>query len=112
MIQALLKLSGQAIFNILISILGALVELWPAFGNWWNENRWRDLYFLGACIVLATAVLVACHFGVAVENCAAPVEANEIAAGFEAVAIAYGLYNAARMFVRGGLYSVRRLLAR
>jgi len=70
------------------------------------------LYFLLACVVLAVALLFACHFGVAVENCAAPVDAGDIVTALEAVALAFGLFQGARLFVRGGAYRVRAWLAR
>ena len=112
MIQTLLDLSGQAIFNIIVVLLAAVTELWPTVGDWWDGlGKKREPILMGACVFVAGAFLLACHLGVAVENCTAPAEWDDAWVAIQAALTAYGLFHAAQWFVRGGLYGARRVRA-
>lgn len=102
-------MKGQAIFNVLIILLGALSELLPSFKDWWDNSEWRDFIFLGACLALAGVFLGICAVGVAVENCTLPIGWDDVGAAVGAAFDALGLFLAARLFVRGGLYGARRV---
>jgi len=104
-------MTGQGIFNVIVILLGTLTELWPAFSEWWTEFKYRDLALLGACVIVAGAFLALCAYGVVVEDCVFPIWPNGAWAAVQAALVAWGLFQAAQMFVRGGLYAVRRVRA-
>jgi hypothetical protein len=58
--------------------------------------------------LIALVFLGACHYGMAVENCTAPIDGDDVKAAILAVLAALGLFEAARLFVRGGLLPVAR----
>ena len=107
-----MSMSGQAIFNVAVFVLGALSELWPWFKNWWDGlGKWRDPVLLGVCLLVAGIFLGACALDVPVENCVPPVGLDDAWVAILAALAAYGLFHAARMFVQGGLFAARRVKA-
>jgi len=111
MIQAILSLSGEAIFNFIVIALAALTEIFPSFGEWWDSYEHRDKILFGACFLVAGVFLVACALGFITEDCVYPIWPDGVWAAIQAALVAWALFQAARWFVEGGVLAVRRIRA-
>jgi len=106
-----MSITAEAIFSVVVIILGALSEI-PAFKEWWDGFKYQNWVLAGACVAVAGAFLGACHVGIAVGNCTAPVGWDDVWLAVQAVMAAIGLFTFGRAVTQRGARAVRAWLAR